>query len=159
MTSELKRAAKLLRLACCETAPDGERLAALSRLSALVAAHDLDWDAALGSLTREQLHEVYSAGITVGVEMERAARTSGGDWAPAGRSRADEAGGRAQELRVILAAAAQSRADGLLDGWFGDFSLDMSERFDRWGAQTFVSERQWELIDRLRSILERQDYL
>jgi hypothetical protein len=40
------RVAKLLRLICCETAPDGERLAAASRLSATVTAHNLDWDLA-----------------------------------------------------------------------------------------------------------------
>jgi hypothetical protein len=41
------RVAKLLRLACCPTAPDGERLAAVTRLSAIAAAHDIDWDSTL----------------------------------------------------------------------------------------------------------------
>jgi hypothetical protein len=51
------RLAKLLRLECCDTAPDGERLAAVNRLSATVAAHEVDWDHALtnGSSTRNQM--------------------------------------------------------------------------------------------------------
>jgi hypothetical protein len=155
------KVAKLLRVAC-SNGPDGEKLAALNRLSALAAAHDVDWDTALSGangrdLTREQMTEIYEAGVRAGVQLERNAK--GGDWAKAGHSRADEVGEREPELRQILSAAAQSRADGLLDGWFSDFSRDMQERVDRWGDRTRVSPRQWEFIDKLRSILERQDYL
>jgi hypothetical protein len=75
MTPELtERVAKLLRLACCETAPDGERLAAISRLSAAAAAHDLDWDQAFSGSgpTREQMQELFDAGYERGLADGRA---------------------------------------------------------------------------------------
>jgi hypothetical protein len=162
VTPELAdRLAKLLRL-LCGGGPNGEVLAAANRISALVVANNLDWDAALAgnpTLTREQLSEVYEAGLKAGIESERNAKANGDDWAKTGRSRADEIGDRADELRQILNAAAQAKADGLLDGWFGDFAPGMRERLDRWGNRMFVTERQWECVEKLRSILERQDYL
>ena len=55
---------KLLRLICCETAPDGEKLAAVSRLSAIVAAHELDWDRALANGNAPALNEEQHRGST-----------------------------------------------------------------------------------------------
>jgi hypothetical protein len=158
--------AKLLRLAC-STGPDGEKLASLNRLSALVVVNDIDWDQALGAsnghdLTQQQLSEVYQAGIKAGVEMERQAKTNGGgDWANAAEPRADEVGSRINEVKEILQAAAQAKDDGLLTGWFVDsgFLDSTQEKIDRWGNRAFISERMWECLNKLRSILERQDYL
>jgi hypothetical protein len=164
MTPDLAdRIAKLLRVVC-DRSHDGETLAAAGRLSATCEAYAIDWDAVLRGgnghdLTRAQLAEVYQAGIKAGVEMERQAKANGGDWAAAGHSRADEVGDRESELQQILNAAARSKADGLLSGWFANFAEDMRERLDRWDRRTFVTERQWECINKLRSILERQDYL
>jgi hypothetical protein len=156
------RMAKLLRLAL-STGPDPEKLAALGRLSAIVAAHDVDWDAALNgsalALSREQMMEIFEAGVRRGIEIEQANKDNRGDWATARYSRSDEVGERAGELEVILDAAARSRSDGLLFGWYATFSSDMESRFADWGTRTRVSERQWEFLNKLRSILERQDYL
>ena len=78
--------AKLLRLAC-STGPDGEKLAAIGRISALAAAHDLDWDRVLANgsapdLTEEQLQRVFDAGVARGIEIERQ-QTAAPDWSPA----------------------------------------------------------------------------
>jgi hypothetical protein len=161
MTPEhVERAAKLLRV-ICSTGPDGEKLAAADRLSAFVAANDLDWDQALasGGPTRDQMQELFNAGLQRGLELGRAEKSSNGDWAAAGQSRTDEVGERESELQLILNAAARSKADGLLSGWFGTFAEDMQERLDRWDRRTFVTDRQWEFINKLRSILERQGYI
>jgi hypothetical protein len=157
------RVAKLLRLAL-SSGPDPEKLMALGRLSAIAAAADVDWDEALDGaspgLRREQMMEIFEAGVRRGIEIEQANKgNSGGDWATAGTSRADEVGERAGEPEVILDAAARSRSDGLLSGWYATFSSDMENRFANWGTCTRVSERQWEFLNKLRSILERQDYL
>jgi hypothetical protein len=161
MTPELvDRAAKLLRV-ICSTGPDGEKLAAADRLSAFVVANDLDWDRALAGTgpTREQMQELFNAGLQRGPELGRAEKAGNSDWAAAGQSRADEIGDRESELQQILNAAARSKADGLLSGWFANFASDMQERLDRWDRRTFVTERQWECLNKLRSILERQGYL
>jgi hypothetical protein len=157
------RVAKLLRMVC-DRSHDGETLAAAGRLSATCEAYGIDWDSVLRGgnsrdLTREQLAEVYQAGLQRGLEMGRQEKAGNGDWASAGHSRADEIGNREGELQQILNAAARSKADGLLSGWFANFAEDMQERLDRWDRRTFVTDRQWECINKLRSILERQDYL
>jgi hypothetical protein len=157
------RVAKLLRLAC-STGPDGEKLAAIGRLSATAAAYDVDWDSVLRGgnghdLSREQMAEIYEAGLQRGLEMGRQEKAGNGDWTAAGHSRADEIGARECELQQILNAAARAKADGQLNGWYADFASDMQERLHSWGAQTFVTERQWVFLEKLRSIVERQGYL
>jgi hypothetical protein len=161
MTPEVvDRAAKLLRV-ICSTGSDGEKLAAADRLSAFVAANDIDWDRALrgSGPAREQMQELYNAGLQRGLELGRAEKAGNGDWAPAGQSRADEVGDRESELQLILNTAARSKVDGLLSGWYANFADDMQERLDRWDRRTFVTERKWEFINKLRSILERQGYI
>jgi hypothetical protein len=161
----IDRLAKLLRLAC-SNGPDGEKLAALAKLFKAVRANDLDWNYLLGrtandpELTRENLQKVYQAGIEAGVAMERAAHaTPARDWATAGRPRTDEVGSRASDLKVILLAAELAEADGALNGWLAQFAADMRARLWRWGAETYVSDRQWEVINRLQAHLEFLDYL
>jgi hypothetical protein len=157
----IPKIAKLLRV-ICDRSLDGETLAAADRLSAIVAAHDLDWDRALNGagpeLTREHLQQVYQAGVEEGVRLAREARGQR-DWAPAGQSRTDEAGERADELEALLDAAERAEAAGYLDTWFREFTNDMRARYERWGVSTFVSERQWECLNRLRAKLERGDFL
>jgi hypothetical protein len=49
----------------------------------------------------------------------------------------------------------------MLDGWFvsSGFIDNMSEKLEQWGDRMFVSERAWVQLDRLRTVLERQNYL
>lgn len=154
----VRKAAKLLRL-ICDRSIDGETLAAASRLSALATAYNLDWDRLLlgdgADLTREQLQKVYQAGFTAGLEAQHARD----DWRNAGVARTDEVGEREAELRDLLAAAEPAIRAGRLDGWFVQFVGDMAERLDHWGSATFVSERQWECLDKLRRILQRGGFL
>jgi hypothetical protein len=158
------RVAKLLRMVC-DRSHDGETLAAAGRLSATCEAYGIDWDAVLRGgnghdLTREQMAEIYQAGLERGLEMGRQEKAAGnGDWAAAGHSRADEIGERESELQQILNAAARSKADGQLSGWYANFAGDMQERLHDWGTRTFVTERQLVFLDKLRSIVERQGYL
>jgi hypothetical protein len=156
------RLAKLLRLATNHATTDGERLTALGKLSAFAKAHYLDWDQLLSGnaadLTRAQLSRVYAAGVETGVQAEREARGAAADWRPAGLARTDEVGPRARELKAILDAAEAATDDGYLDGWFAEFGADMRAKLARFGASTFVSERQWEAIERLRARLEFMDF-
>jgi hypothetical protein len=139
------RVAKLLRLACCETAPDGEKLAALNRLSATVAAHDLDWDQALvnggngSALTEEQMRRIYDEGYQRGhADGQQAARPAR-DWTPADNTKA-EVGSDAQRLETILNAAAQSRDAGLLSDWEVQ-SRTIRASGSRDGAAVFMSAK------------------
>jgi hypothetical protein len=133
------RLAKLLRV-ICDRSVDGETLAAAGRLSAIAAAHDLDWDRALngGGPTRGQMQELYSAGYERGVAHTRQELRPERDWTPSGGSA--EAGTDAERLRTILGAAAQSRDAGLLTDWEVTFTNDMRERFERFGKTIYISE-------------------
>jgi hypothetical protein len=159
--------AKLLRLAC-SNGPDGEKLAAISRLRELVAAQDLDWDTVLGAnpeLTRAQLQDAYNAGIAAGAKMERESRSSGvaSDWRNAGLARTNEVGVRWGEVEEILNAADEAIADGWIkrSSWYVDsgFLANVRENLERYGANCFISEKQWAKLDQLREDLEFGDYL
>jgi hypothetical protein len=133
------RIAKLLRLAL-SNGLDGERLAAIGRLSALAAAHDIDWDEAFASngngsaLSQEDMQRIYAAGYERAMQDAAASKPSADDWAPAGRARATEVGSRLEEVEQILEAAKRYQNDGLLDQWFSDFSESMRARISRYGA-------------------------
>jgi hypothetical protein len=157
------RLAKLLRLACCETAPDGERLAAVGRLSAIVEAQDIDWDRAFANgggpaLTEAQMSKIYAEGYSRGhadgMQEARPAR----DWTPAADT-SSEAGDDANRLKTILEAAAESAAAGLLSEWEVEFSTSVRERFQIYGARLYVSEKMWTSLDRLETKLRRQDFM
>ena len=156
-----KKVAKLLRL-LCDRSSDGETLAAANRLRALVDLNDLDWDALLEGgapdLTRAQLQKVYAAGIAAGVQMERDARGEV-DSRDAGTPRGGEVGSRARELKLLLAAADEAIDEGELRGWFAEFARSMMDRYRQWGPTTYVSEKQWGCLDRLRRELEYLRYL
>jgi hypothetical protein len=127
------RLAKLLRVAC-STGPDGEKLAAVGRLSAIAAAHDLDWDLALANgngatLTEEQMHRIYSEGYQRGLADGHQEARPERDWTPAAGISAEVGPDDAERLEAILNAAAQSRDAGLLSDWEVQFSNDMRERF------------------------------
>jgi hypothetical protein len=146
MTLDLAdKVAKLLRVAC-STGPDGEKLAALNRLSALAVVHGFDWDRAVANsngsgLNEEVASRIYWEGHARGcAETEQRLRPER-DW------------------KVILAAAAESRDAGLLSDWEVTFSDDMRERFERYGWRLYVSERQWQSLDRLETKLKRQSFI
>ena len=156
------RLAKLLRLAC-STGPDGEKLAAIGRLSATVAAHDLDWDRALAngsgtSLDEQQASKIYWEGHARGVAETEQRQRPQRDWTPAADTKA-EAGADAERLETILAAAAGSRDAGLLSEWEVSFSNDMRDRLEKYGSRMYVSEKQWASLDRLETKLRRQDFI
>lgn len=151
---------KLLRM--LRSNHDGEVLAAASRINALAVAHDLDWDrmltAATTDLTREQMTEIYQAGYQRGLE-EGAQASRGSDWGNAGVPRTDEVGGRIDEVRTILNAAGRAAVDNKLSQFEIDFSISMLERLDDWSDQTFISERQWGVLNRMRNKLTREGYM
>jgi hypothetical protein len=164
MTPELAdRLAKLLRLACCETAPDGERQAAIGRLSAIAAANDVDWDLAFANgngvaLDQEAASRIYWEGHARGcTETEQRLRPVR-DWSPVEGTKG-EIGPDTERLAVIMKAAAESRDAGLLSDWEVTFSNNMRERLERFGARMYVSAKQWECLDRLEAKLRRQDFL
>ena len=154
---------KLLRLVCCETAPDGERLAAVNRLSAVVTAHDVDWDQALANgnapaLTEQQMSKIYNEGYSRGhadgVQQARPAR----DWTP-GAGTSSQVGDDVERLEAILRGAAESRDANLLTAWEIDFLNDMRDRFTTYGNRMYVSEKQWAVLDRLETKMHRAGVL
>jgi hypothetical protein len=148
------RLAKLLRM--LTSSHDGEVLAAANRLNAIVTAHDVDWNQALANgsspaLTEAQMRRIYDEGYSRGhADGQQTARPER-DWTPAGGSA--EVGSDAERLRVILEAA--TAAAGLLSDWEQTFSADMRERFERFGARMYVSEKQWAALDRLETKMRR----
>jgi hypothetical protein len=156
------RLAKLLRLAC-STGPDGEKLAALNQLSAIVAAEDIDWDRTLANgggpaLTEEAMSRIYSEGYQRGHADGMQQATPAGDWTPAAGT-SSEAGSDAARLMTIIRAAMESAAAGLLTEWETTFSARMMDRFNEYGSRIYVSEKQWASLDKLEAKLRRQDFI
>jgi hypothetical protein len=162
MTDFADRLAKLLRRAC-STGPDGEKLAALNRISAIVEANNVDWDLALSNgnrplLTEENMRRIFDEGYTRGASDERQKLRPERDWTPAaGTSHA--VGTDADRLELILTAARASAEAGLLNDWERTFAADMLERFERYGERLYVSEKQWSVLDRLEIKLRRQNFI
>jgi hypothetical protein len=155
VTPELRdRAAKLLRLACCETAPDGERLAAINRLSATAAAHDLDWDQAPGnghSLSRDQMQSLFDAGYERGLADGRAETQP--EWSSVSDPRGHD------RLANILKAAARAAESGALSTWETEFTESVLSRFLRYGKRLRVTEKMWVSLDRLETKLRYHEFI
>ena len=151
------RLGKLLRLAC-STGPDGEKLAAIGRLSATAEAYDIDWDHALNGseIPREDMQQIFDAGYRQGAADKQQELRPERDWTSITSSPVGEG---ADRLKKILDGAAESRDAGLLSDWEGTFSGDMQARFERYGRRLFVSERQWQSLDRLEAKLRRQGFI
>jgi hypothetical protein len=145
------RLAKLLKLACCMTAPEGERFAALGRLSAIAAANDVDGRA----FDQEDLARVYWEGHARGVAETKQQLRPARDWTPTEGGSAEVA----DDAERLLDAAAKSRDADLLSDWEVQFSNDMRKRFERYGTRMYVSAKQWECLDRLEAKLRRQDFI
>jgi hypothetical protein len=146
VTPELaERLAKLLRLAC-STGPDGEKLAAIGRLSAIAAAHDLDWDQTLNGSgpSRDQMQELFNAGYERGLADDRAETQR--DWTPDSGTSA-EVGSDAERVEAILNAASQ--ANGILTDWERDWCDSLRERFKQYRNRLYVSDKMWAIFDRL----------
>jgi hypothetical protein len=157
------RMAKMLRLACDSGATDGEKLAAIGRLSTIAAAHDVDWDQALtngnaSGLNEEAASRIYWEGHARGcAETEQRLRPER-DWTST-ENTSSPVGEAADRLQIILDAAAKSRDAGLLSDWEATFSSDMEERFKCYERRLYVSERQWQSLDQLEAKLKRQSFI
>jgi hypothetical protein len=153
-----EKMAKLLRLAC-STGPDGEKLAALSRLTAIAAAHDLDWDRVFAGgngadLSEAQMQRIYEAGYERGLAGQQGSAPAQPDWsaaAPAPQS--------LEYLERGLSAAWQADAGGQLNDFEETFSRSIRQRIARYGSRSRISEKQWCCIERLAEGLERAGYL
>jgi hypothetical protein len=152
-----EKLAKLLQLATGRGAYDGERLAACDRLAALLLANDLEWPALLAAsgaaLTQEQLEKVYAAGYERGLEdakpkpaePEREWSIVGG----AGGSR--PVGKQIDRLRAILTGARDAEEAGLLSDFEQTFVQSIRERVIKYASSTFVSDKQWRILERLEA--------
>jgi hypothetical protein len=157
MTPELRD--KLGKVLALLTSPhDGERLAAATRFSALIEAHGVHPSQVLngGGPTRDQMQEVFDAGYERGLADGRSETQR--DWTPASGTSA-QAGEDAERIRAILAAAGLSATAGLLSDWEVTFSESIRDRFQKYGPRMYVSQKQWESLDRLEIKLRRYGYL
>jgi hypothetical protein len=146
------RLAKLLRMVC-DRGVDGETLAAASRLSAIVAAYGVDWDLALngGGPTRDQMQEVYDSGYERGLADGRAEVQP--EWAPVPAANSTE------HLQIILKAATNDAATGVLTSWEADFSASVRDRLFRYGRRLRVTPKMWAVLDRIETKLRYHDLI
>ena len=164
MTPVKVKLAKILRLAVDRAATDGEKLAAVERLAAVVAAHDLDFDRVLNgggdpSLTEKEKTAIYNDGFARG-EKEGFARGCA-ERAPDASSAAPTTktvGDNSDRLREILAAAEEAAEAGYLSAFEREFTSDMRERFMSWGRQMYVSPKQSAIVQRLEVKLRQTDF-
>ena len=66
-------------------------------------------------------------------------------------TRPDEVGEELGRVQELLADA--EHAD--LSDWEQDFLESLEERIDEWGERTFISIKQWEVIERIEEKLNR----
>ena len=66
-------------------------------------------------------------------------------------TRPDEVGEELGRIQELLAEAQE--AD--LSDWEQDFLESLEERIDEWGERTFISIKQWEVIERIEEKLNR----
>jgi hypothetical protein len=146
-----QRIAKLLRL-ICDRSQDGETLAAASRLSAIAAAHDVDWDRAFngGGPTRDQMQELFDAGYERGLADGRAETQP--EWSPVPAPNSIEL------LQVILTTAAKTEP-GILTEWEMDFCNNVRTRLLRYGRRLHVSGKMWAILDRIETKLRYHDLI
>jgi hypothetical protein len=104
------------------------------------------------------MHRIYSEGYQRGcAETEQRLRPERDSTSTENTS--SPVGEAANRLQIILDAAAKSRDAGLLSDWEATFSSDMEERFKRYGRRLYVSEGQWQSLDRLEAKLKRQNFI
>ena len=152
------RLAKLLRM-ICDRSMDGETLAAAGRLSAIAAAHDVCWDRALANgngpaLTEEQMRRIYDEGYQRGhADGQQQARPER-DWTPAAGTSA-HAGTDAPRIQAIIQASGPAIGISLLSEWEITFLTDIAARFRKYGARTYVSAKQWAVLDRIEAMMRQ----
>ena len=144
---------KLLRMMI--SSHDHEALAAARRACGLLQAEGADWGDVVGGgsapeLSQDQMRRIHEAGFRAGYEkgVEAGRQIGAGRlWqsgADAPASKRDAVGGDFGRLRRALEAAERER----LQPFEEEFFASMRERVEKWGASTFVSPRQWAVIER-----------
>lgn len=63
----------------------------------------------------------------------------------------DELGDEFNEVNTVLRSAVEN--GDMLSGWENDFVSDLIERVEQYGERTRISEKQQEIIDRIRDKL------
>lgn len=158
MTPEVRD--KLSKILAMLTSPhDGERLAAATRFSAILAANDIHPSQVLSSgsgLTEKQMSRIYAEGYAKGVsdtEQKLKAEESANPSARVGK--------QAHRLVTILNAGddAIDEGRGYLSAWEIEFLTNMGARFDIYAKQTYISAKQWEVLARIEEKLKRDGFI
>lgn len=144
---------KLLRM--MTSSHDHEALSAARRACGLLQAEGADWGDVVGGgsapeLSQDQMRRIHEAGFKAGYEkgVEAGRQIGAGRlWqsgAEAPASKRDEVGDDFGRLRRALEAAESER----LRPFEEEFFASMRERVERYGKGTFVSPKQWAVIER-----------
>ena len=146
MPPELRE--KIGKILAMLTSPhEGEQLAAATRFSALLAAHGvhpsqvlaMGTGAALSEVQKRQIHaEGYSRGYAAGVQSVRPEQSTKPDRT-------------IKHLMAIIKAALDHPE--VLTEWEQDFVDDTNDRFVTYGSRIFMSDKQWNVIDRIEQKL------
>lgn len=164
MSIDTSKLVKLLRM--LTSSHDGEVLAAVARINGMVAGAGVDWADLVreseAGLTEEQVRRVYEEGLAEGVEIgkRRAQPSSGRLWQDANGASAPakEAGAKSFDvLEDVMEAAKQY--DGQLTAFELDFCESMRSRISVYGARTFVSPKQWAVIERMKDRFQSKGWL
>lgn len=153
---------KLAKLLKMLTSPyDGEVLAAAGRINAIVAAHGLDWDQVLAhdvsALSREQMQKIYDEGYSRGLEEGRKeGKPQQANWRSTDGPPAPKTLNYASD---VMEAAERAESAGLLNDFEKEFSTSMRERISSYGESSYISDKQWSVIERLATKLVRRGYL
>jgi hypothetical protein len=137
---------KLGKVLAMLTSPyEGEQLAAATRFSALLAAHSVHPSqvlengngSALTETQKRQIHdEGFKRGFAAGVQTARNPEQPAG---PASRT--------VSHLMMVIRAALDNPE--ALTEWEQGFVDSINGRFVAYGTRVFVSEKQWNIIDRI----------
>jgi hypothetical protein len=142
---------------------DGEVVSAARKAHALLIANDWTWQQLLtnggaSALTEEQIQRVYAAGLQKGEQLGYDRGLADGATAPP-KGPSIKVGQGAGWISGILEAAAKAQAVGALDSFETDFSNSIRTKIERFGASTFVSQRQLDSLTRLETKMKRLGHL
>jgi hypothetical protein len=163
MPTPLEQLPKLLRM--LESPNDHEVVVAARKIHAAMISNGWNWDQLLAngsglSLTEDQMHKIFAAGVRQG-EVQGYQRGMADAQAmpttPKGPS--VEIADDLSWVGPVLDASEKAGPNGHLDAFETDFSDSMRAKIQRFGKNTYLSQKQFDSLKRLEKSLRRRGYL
>jgi len=142
---------RLMKLLSLTTSPhDPEALAAIRKINVIMDANDVSWEELLNGheLSRDEMQNIYDAGYAAGEgdhpkksELFKKAEPNWQSTAGVGRTIGD----KIDYLKDVLLASKHCS----LTAFESEFCKSMIARVARYGNSSYVTEKQWAVIDRM----------